>query len=513
MLLTPQQQNIVDTAGKHDLNFLKINAFAGTGKTTVLQALTETYSDKTFLYLVFNSAMSAEAKKRFGDNTKVCTINSLAYNAVRDDIKLYSLRENYKVIEIKTLYNISEYAVALLAIRLFDAFCNSAYKDINTKIIKQLIYENAEYTIIFKKNKPSINKITNVILNMWNDMYYQKLDIVHNFYLKYFHLAIEKLKNKFNYDYVLLDESQDTNAITLDIFNNLNGKKIIVGDQYQQIYGFRGTINAMDSFDNKGKTLYLSHTFRFNDNIANKANYLLNIILNEPEKIISHFPDKTGTIKTRCHLTRTNSGIIELFTKYHEEGKIVKTIRKPDEIFKLPLSLYYFISDRYKNKHKIEVKYLFNFRGRAEIKEYAEEAGDIEMITALRIVEQYWDEIIDIFEQAKINRRKRKIDMFLGTAHTCKGLEWDEVYIHDDFPCLIDRISQVAKSIEEFHQKIHDKDNRLQSSIQKVIEEINLYYVAITRGIYKVHLTLPNSSIFDKTIEELDSMLQETKEN
>jgi len=627
-----------------------------THNTTTLEKLTKTCPDKTFLYLVFNKAMAEEAKKRFGDNTKVSTINGLAYAYTRDELNIYNVRQNYKVVEIKQHFNISDYNVALMIIRLFDAFCNSAYKDINEKVINDLIDENEELSIIMHQKNPSLKMIINGVLGMWNDIYNKKLDVVHSFYLKYFHLAIDRLKEKINYNYVLLDEClignhyvhtdngkvkikslykkfinketlplaksfnietneyeykpiiwskksenreiflvqseglnklkctsneiiltqrgyvkisdiiigqdmmilddpknhngdyiksieyignedvydievednhnfitslsydstgiivhncQDTNSITLDIFNSLGGTKIIVGDKWQQIYGFRGTVNAMDKFINAHDQLYLSRTFRFNDEIAQKANYILNNILGEPESIISHFPNKTGEVKSICHITRTNAGVISLFSNFTADGKVVKTVRNPDDIFRLPLSLFYFLSDRNKNKSKIEVKWLFNFRGRNDILEYAQESNDIEMLTSLRIVDEYWENLIAIYEQAKANRRKKKCDILLTTAHTCKGLEWDEVFINDDFPDLIQRISFVAKTMEDFQRQIKDKSGVSATGIQKVIEEFNLFYVAITRATLKVHISLPNSNIFGLTHDAIDSMLIE----
>lgn len=510
MQLTEQQKKIVELSKTS--NYLRINAFAGSGKTSVLQAITNTYTDKTFLYLVFNKGAATEAEKRFGENTKIYTINGLAYHYTRDELGLGLVRPSMKVVEIKNHLNIHNYDIALMVQKVFDSFCNSDYKDINTKICKQLILENEEHALVMSQKNPSLSMITQGVASLWNDMYKKRLEPVHGFYLKYFHLALDRIKSRIKYDYILLDECQDTNAITLDVFNNLNGKKIIVGDKFQQIYGFRGTINAMESFIKSEDQLYLSETFRFNDAIAQKANFLLNDILGEPESIISHFPDKTGKISTRCCISRTNSGIIKLFVHYTDEGKIVKTIRNPDEIFRLPLSVFYFLSDKSKNKNKIEVKWLYNFRGRNDMKEHAESMNDVELLTSIKLVEEYWDDLIKIYEKAKANRRKKKCDFLLATAHTVKGLEFDEVNIHDDFPDLLYRISRVADSMEDFKEQIKNKNSILSTPIQKTIEEVNLFYVAITRATYILNLNFPNSNIFGLSQEEMNNMIVSHRE-
>ena len=43
----------------------------------------------------------------------------------------------------------------------------------------------------------------------------------------------------------MMDEGQDMNPTILDIFNNQDINKIIVGDPNQQIYAFRGAVNAL----------------------------------------------------------------------------------------------------------------------------------------------------------------------------------------------------------------------------------------------------------------------------
>ena len=46
-----------------------------------------------------------------------------------------------------------------------------------------------------------------------------------------------------------VDEGQDMNPPVLDIFNKQKYNKIIVGDPNQQIYMFRGAVNALESID------------------------------------------------------------------------------------------------------------------------------------------------------------------------------------------------------------------------------------------------------------------------
>ncbi|EOH3388453.1 UvrD-helicase domain-containing protein, partial [Campylobacter coli] len=57
-------------------------------------------------------------------------------------------------------------------------------------------------------------------------------------------------ENELNkYDFILLDEAQDTNEVMLNVFLNNNCSKILVGDTFQNIYGFNKTINALEILD------------------------------------------------------------------------------------------------------------------------------------------------------------------------------------------------------------------------------------------------------------------------
>ena len=486
-----------------------------THNTTTVHETTKHYQDLNFLYLVFNAELAKEARAKFPSNTKIFTTHGLAYNYTKNELKLY---ENPpKVLpRPKTLgdkYGISDYDILYMGTKLFQAFCKSEYTDINNKIIKLLIRENADLAYRYKKSKTRLTTLVNVVAQIWNDIYNKDLPMTHDFYAKYFHMALQKYIPFMEYDVVLLDEAQDTNVMTMNIFDQLPGKKVIVGDAYQAIYGFNGAINAMNKFKNIEKKLYISHTFRFNDTITKSANFILNTLLNEKEQIIAEFPDKNAPIKDLCYITRTNSGIIQLFEQFVNEGKVPKTLRQPKEIFKLPLSILYFISDKWGNKNKITEKWLFSFSGRDELKKYGEDIGDIELLTSIAIAENYWFKLVDIYDQAVANRRKKKIDMVLTTAHTSKGKEWDKVVIHNDFPDLVERISEIAKNLEQFHNLIETHGDSQGSVVRKVLEEINLYYVSITRGIYEVKQSEPNAKYDLLSYEEIDNIIKECRKN
>jgi superfamily I DNA/RNA helicase len=115
---------------------------------------------------------------------------------------------------------------------------------------------------------------------LYEKMKNKEIPATHSFYLKEFQLALYKGDIKLKYDFVLLDEAQDTNPVTISIFDLINAdKKVIVGDTHQQIYAFRGAVDALEKFN--GDKYYLTNSFRFNEMIGNIAIFFLRVWKNE----------------------------------------------------------------------------------------------------------------------------------------------------------------------------------------------------------------------------------------
>ena len=76
-----------------------------------------------------------------------------------------------------------------------------------------------------------------------------ELEVTHSLYFKEFEQRFNYFNLKDKYDVVLLDEVQDSNMVTLSVFNQFNAKRVMVGDSHQKIYGFRGAIDAMEKFE------------------------------------------------------------------------------------------------------------------------------------------------------------------------------------------------------------------------------------------------------------------------
>jgi superfamily I DNA/RNA helicase len=470
MQLTNEQLEILE-AVKRGEEFIKINAFAGTGKTTTLLEVAKANPNRSILYLAFNKAIQMEAREKFPKNVEVKTTHALAYQKIVPRYN-YKVRNNYKSSEIADFLGI-EFEEASEALKVFELYCNSSilkFSSLSEYIDSQILSNARE------------------IYRMMSD---KKIDVTHSFYLKEFqrHLVYDKLKMK-HYDIVLLDEAQDTNDVTISIFENIPAsQRIIVGDKHQQIYSFRGSTNAMDKMAKDSKNYYLTNSFRFNQDIANKATNILKLFKNEIKELKGL--GNKADIENKCYISRTNAKLILKMKGLIEEKKEFKTIREPYEIFGLALNILKLTKNEPLDMRFRYLEKMVNSSKTAleDLEEKAEKAQDIELLSAIGIVSLLWDEIVNIYKIAKeYYYENNDAHIFLTTAHTSKGLEWDEVELLNDFPGVY-TIARWYKEIEPRKPKdIIDFISLFKNALkegkvaQKYIDEFNLYYVAVTRA-------------------------------
>jgi len=121
----------------------------------------------------------------------------------------------------------------------------------------------------------------------------------------------------------------------------------------------------------------------------------------------------------------------------------------------------------------IRDKLIASMKGFNDLEEYIEKTEDAALRLIVDIVKKYHRNLPHYIRQIKEahveNHEKGQAGMIFSTVHRCKGLEYDEVTLADDF------ISEdkVIKWMNE------GKGNSV--NIHKITEEINLLYVAVTR--------------------------------
>ncbi|HIF9806719.1 TPA: AAA family ATPase [Campylobacter jejuni] len=454
-LLTDEQKEIIEISKNLKANeILKINACAGSGKTFTLKQIAVENKDKNILYIAFNKKIAEEIKNKMPKNVDVKTIHSLAYAYARNKLGKFEVISSYKIFDIAPFF-----------------------KNLKTEDLF-IILTNFEN---FLKSDEKLNTL-NYINYIWNLVLDYEIPISHNFYLKYYQLSQDK-ELDYKYDIIMLDEAQDTNATMLNIFLNNNCSKILVGDTYQNIYGFNKTINALDIVKSD-YSKNLSKNFRSKQSILDYVDLLLDNFSEQfcikRVKMKSSLDEVKDTIDNKAYITRTNAGIIEFISQIIDDEKINLNdyclIKEPNSIFNIIFDIFNFMSNNFYLISK-ENSFLKHFNSMLELRNYAEKSLDIDLIRSLYLIEKKYDfrKIRKKAQELFLNNKTAKY--FITNAHISKGLEWDEIELLNDFPDL----KKIKHTIE--NEKNYKIKHNLQNSFR---QELNLYYVAMTRAKMKL---------------------------
>lgn len=434
-------------------NLLRVKARAGTGKTTFLKAFTEERPMNTFLYLSYNKGIKESSRKKFGQNTEVHTISSLAWKHVGKNYEK-KLSENLKIQDIFKYLKLDR-------------------QDQESFLIAQSVKDTLTY--FFNSNDKKIIFMDEKIKEYANDIFTSMIDednfevkITHDAYTKYFELMGMDLK----YDYLLVDEAQDINLVSKSIIDKQSSKKIFVGDDFQSIYGYRNTVSLLDGAEHT-----LNETFRFGKEISNFATFFIQTYIDKDEEIISF--NEQGKINEKSErytlVTRTNAYLFDKAVELVQLNKNIHIVGSSIVFNELLDGMHLYNGDLYKIKNP----YIKGFHTFENMKKSAEKAKDTELNFLIKVVDKY-KENIEFFIKKIENKsvKERYAEITLTTTHKAKGLEYFNVKIGEDFTSLFNDNGDKRKNIDR--------------------EELNIYYVAITRAIENLILNKDLNRLFDR---------------
>lgn len=486
-VLTDQQKTIINSSGN-----LRINAVAGSGKTTtIIEYAASRPTHARILYLAFNKSVKLEATRKFKEyglnNVKVETAHSLAYKQIVFKHNYTIKAQGYKNSEICQLLDIrgngekhTEFVIANHISKFVAYFCNSdkaKVQDLN--YLDTIVDANAKAFV--RSYYKFIEDGTRRLLAKMNNA---EIEITHDFYLKKFQLSNPVLP----FDYILFDEAQDASAAMLDVFLKQSAVKVIVGDTHQQIYGWRHAVNSLDKAD--FDTLQLSASFRFTQEIANLATEILSwknhLFECKPVDIAGKGTGKKETVKAT--IARTNLGLLLNAIDFITDNKKVKHIYFEGNINSYTYaddgaSLYDVLSLYNGNHDRIRDQLVGSMNDIDELEEYVEKTEDHQLATMIEIVREYGNEVHSIIKSLKElhtgDEDRSKAEMIFSTVHRSKGMEYDVVYLVNDF------LSE--GKLKDLKEK-HKNDKTVAFDAARLNEEINLLYVAITRTRNKLYI-------------------------
>ena len=482
MHLTSEQAAILSTNGD-----LRIDAVAGSGKTTTLLEYARTRpAGSRILYLAFNRTVREEARRRFTEAglaaVDVETAHSLAYRLTRQ-LRQGDVRPGYKVHELADLLGIAGtgeghlgFVLANHVDRFAQYFCNSAAAKVTTLNYLDIVTEDTAREFV-ARYYTQIEHLTRSFLAMMDR---GQTPMIHDFYLKKFQLSAPQL----SYDHILFDEAQDASPAMLDVILRQPCVRLIVGDAHQQIYGWRHAVNSMQRVP--FPVMRLSSSFRFPQAIADLAVRTLDRkhILAPVDPVVIRGLGKPKSVRTRATIARTNTGLlkkaIDHVTATRGRGTVyfegnINSYTYADE----GASLYDVLNLHNGQHDRIRDKLLATMGSMEDLEDYIEQTDDKQLGMLMDLVETYGNDLhehIATLKRKHVEDDKRQTaDMVFSTVHRCKGLEYDEVRLAEDF-----------MTDEALSKQLAEDGSPAQRS--RLNEELNLLYVAVTRARLLLHI-------------------------
>jgi len=459
-VLTKEQRRVVDEVMSHPTKIIAVNSVAGSGKTSTADAVIRTYAPKQGFYTAFNKAIVTDSAKRFGKLIEAKTIHSLAYKHVRPTRPIEEF--NYLTIKEDISYDDKNTIITIL-----DDFFRSSSTDITEYI----------------KSKCSNPDLQELIEEYANKMLDNKISPTFNYMLKCLHLMLYYKQLQLDFDLFVLDECQDTTAVTLEIFKLINADvKIMLGDTYQNIYSFMNTVNAFEELDDV-KLLRLTKSFRCNPNIAEIVETYGRKHLDND--FLYYGNPKVESGPSIAYITRTNAMLIERMFNLIQQNQSFTLTRSVQEIFGLPLALLNASQGRevFDKKFKyLEKEYIRYQLVKSRYTNYYDYIVQITEDTLLeniiRMLQDFNTKRINIYKlKENVTNLRPNPNVILTTAHAFKGLEADTVYIENDLNSSVNRaiisMNEIAKITGGNPRDYLTKDRK---------EDLNTYYVALSRA-------------------------------
>ena len=469
---TPTEEQTAIKEAFPDHRFLTIQAKSGSGKTSTLYLLANSTEDR-ILYLAFNKSMAEEARRKMPLNVECRTLHSICYQFLDHRLRAKLSRPEGQYVNVAGTG--SEIAKKFKINNLID----KRGKTLLTRamiglMIKQTVgkFEFSDDPFISRKHFPSVHladikrkginehKLITEVVKYAKQLWRERIDpntdtlMTHDTYVKLFELSGADL----GYDIIFGDEFQDVNPAFLSILRNAKSAKhvVVVGDEYQSIYQFRGSQNMMKETSTYGAELPLTACFRFGPKVANIANMILSdkeplrhpLVGKGFDTIVGSYKSdvvdytKPYTIIFRKNLTL----LMEAMDRIADGEEIIINVDTRDFISMVDSVNALRRGDIEKVKHETVLPYAdWN-----EFVECAEADPDAKRLLNIVVAGQ----ANTIAHTLRTHRNSPTAKVTLTTAHKSKGLEWDQVIVANDFPSNYDKKTGEWVGLEEAERNL-----------------------------------------------------------
>lgn len=441
---------------------LKITAFAGAGKTTTLTLLANSRREHG-MYLAFNKAIADESKLKFPEWVDCRTTHSLAYKAVMNAHRFSSgqmtgrtkPRQLTEQLALKRIIFANKFRLegihqAYLLLRTVTRFCQSDADKITLAHVP-------EYGRLMGLPEAIRNEVKAWTVReaeaLWRRMINPRdgeMPLGYDGFLKLWALGRPRIAA----NYVMLDEAQDTNPAVLGVLREQSAQIVYVGDKHQQIYEWRGAVNAMEQIEGCEESC-LSQSFRFGTAIGDAASEVI-ATLGETRRLRGT-PSIRSTIaadgEANTVLARTNASVIKATIEALAEGRTPCIVGGTTDLKMLIGDVF-----NLKKGEPAVTPEFFGIESWDEVIAFSETEEGEELRMFVQLVEQYGERRLWwAISEAKQN--ESEANLIISTAHKAKGREWNAVRLCPDF-----------------------LNSRLNPDDPNAEAEVRLFYVAMTRA-------------------------------
>lgn len=426
MTPTKEQEQIVEMARQG--GSLKVNAFAGTGKTTTLGLLAEAHPASRVLYLAFNKDIARDAGDKMGPKVTSQTMHSAAFRAMKPNRDRLNARMSGGWVADR--FSLSEYRIAgkrvtaatqgSMVLQALSRFCNSSALAPTLKHVPGIrsVFDYVPEDMagdVDAWREVSLRVLT-AAQRLWEAQADRNssVPITHDTYLKIWALSEPQIKT----DLIMFDEAQDASPVFIDLLTKQNAPVVWVGDKHQQIYAWRGAVDALANVraDHEG---FLTQSFRFGDNVSLVANALLDYL---GESLPLSGVGGESESDTKAILCRTNAEAIAQFMAVDGAAELAGARELSYTLEQL--------EDLMNGKSRGAFS-LFN--SYTELVEHAESGAGRELKAIVKAVDRYGIESIRD-KVSRSRRGQRDYKTTISTCHKAKGREWGSVEIAGDWP-------------------------------------------------------------------------------
>jgi UvrD-like helicase C-terminal domain/UvrD/REP helicase N-terminal domain len=418
---------------------LKIKAYAGAGKTSTLRLISDRLATKRGSYLAFNKEIADHARRGFPPNVSARTWHSVAYSSVSRALTSrvnlpaeppHELAARYGLgpIEVSTItgkrVEVTPFELGRMITDGLGRFCRSA----------QVRPEAVDITVDEKVEDKAADWLRESLLpyvvRLWNESTDPRgrSAIAPDIYLKVW----AQTEPRIEADFILFDEAQDSDGVMLSTLALQRHAQIIyVGDPYQQIYEWRGAVNAMAQID--APECALTESFRFGSTNAALASRILALL---GERTPVRGQDTIGSIMVEdpsisppvdAILCRKNVTAIWQLAAGIEAGHKPSIRMSPAEIVAFADGADMLMA----GKRAFRPAAFSLFENWGEAQSFARSAVGRDLLPIVQMVDECGTGYVR--ELARRVTPESGADYVISTVHRSKGLQWKRVKVTNDF--------------------------------------------------------------------------------